>query len=204
MVFDDDELDVQRVVKPGAHQGRVEVEQAVGDGGSEGQSDQAMREREFDAGHEEQGRPDRQNGGDKREGHIEGGAQSRVASARALRIEARGAKPEPIEKGGLHRRGRGKRQGKSAVFLRPQELGDEKSNGEVEEDVQEKGDKNLHAAADPGATRRAVQEARQRIDSVSTDIALPKPCSIAPSTPIDQVLAGSSKVIRPVAPLCQT
>ena len=148
-VLDDDELDVERVVEAGTHQGRIEIEQPVRHRCAERQRDQAVGKREADAGRKHDRRTDREPDRDEREGDVERSAQRRVLAAHALGVEARRPEPQPIEKAGLYGHGGGEREGKAPVFLRAQELRDDEPDRKVEEHVDEEGDENLHAGSAP-------------------------------------------------------
>ena len=143
-VLDEHEAREQPVVEAGADQRRVIVEQAVGDGDAERQQDEAVREGESDAGQQQHA------GAADSPMAMMAKPKSSVARSvgssqpDALRIKARRAEPDPVEKGGLHGDRRGVGEGEAAIFRQAQKLRDEQPDREIEQDVAEKGDENRH------------------------------------------------------------
>ena len=141
-------------MKAGAHQGGVIIEKSVGDGGRDGQSHETLRQSEGHAcehGHECQSD---EAAGKNGKGRVERGAQFRPRAAAALGIEADRREPDPIEGGGLDDDGHGERQREPAKLLRPQELRDQETDGEVEQGVDEESEDDFHAAFPSAHGRR--------------------------------------------------
>ncbi len=137
-------------MEAGANEGGVIVEQAVDDGDAEREQDQAVRQGEGDAGQQQKAGAGDKPDGDDGEAEVERRPQRRIFEPDALRIEARRAEPDPVEKGGLHRDRRRMGEREAAVFLGPEEFGDEEADREIEQDIAEKGEKYRHGAVKAG------------------------------------------------------
>ena len=140
-------------MKAGAHQGGVIIEKSVADGGRDGQSDETLRQSEGHAcehGHECQSHDAARKNG---KGRVERGAQFRPRAAAALGIEADRRKPDPIEGGVLDDDGHGERQREPAKLLRPQELRDQQTDGEVAQGIDEESENDFHAPFSPTSGR---------------------------------------------------
>ncbi len=127
------------------HQRGVVIEHAVGDSRNEGERDQSIRQSELDAGEEQQTGGDRHAEGDDDEGEIEGSAQRRSFASHPFRIEARGAEAQPVEERPLHGYRYGEGQGEAAIFRRPEEFRDQKSDREITDNVDKIGGEHPHA-----------------------------------------------------------
>ncbi len=137
-------------MEPCPHERGVVIEHAVRDGRHQGERDQAVRQGESDAGEEQQTGGDRHAEGDEHEGDIEGGPQRRIFASRPFRIEPCRAEAQPVEESGLHCYRYGERQSEAAIFRRPEEFRDQKSDREITDNVDEIGGEHLHAGSSSG------------------------------------------------------
>ena len=149
-IFDDDEPRIETIVEACPHQRGVVIEHAVRDGRHEGERDQPVRQGELDAGEEKQTGGDRHAERDDDEGDIEGRAQRGSFASHPFRIEACRAEAQPVEESSLHCYRYGERQGEAAVFRRPEEFRDQKSDREITDNIDEISGEHPHAGGSWG------------------------------------------------------
>ncbi len=155
-VLHDDEPPICAVLETRAGERGGVIEKPVRRRGEKGEKNQLAVEVELGADRRIDQRADRQKGRDGDEGRAERRTDIGIVLARALRIEARGGKPQPVVERRLHDDGDGEGKGEAPIFLGAEKLRDQQADDEIRGRIGEEGEEDFQGkAASPTIPRFA-------------------------------------------------